>query len=255
MAWPMTGGSGNNARAMILAAGKGTRMGERALMTPKPLTSVAGRTMLERDLDQLTKVEGYPCVVNVHHLADQVEAALQSQVDDGTVIISDERDLLRETGGGVKHALPLLASEFYTLNSDIIFFESTQAKAPVLQQLRDSWDPEQMDALLLLIPTSEAFGYDGVGDFYYPEEQTGPQAITFRDNAQAAPYMYSGVQYVKASLYEDMPDGVWSNRDIFRKAHAKGRLMGLPIEGHWLHVGTEEGIQAAEDKLRELGAC
>lgn len=236
-------------RAMILAAGLGTRMGALSARTPKPLTKVAGVTLLDRLLAHAETAEVTKVTVNVHHLADQLEGHLKPHVESGFVDISDEREALLETGGGVKKALPLLGSKpFFVMNGDALWVD---ADVPNLERLRAAWDPAAMDALLLLVPTAEALGYDGVGDFF-ADDQIGP--IKFRDDAPSAPYMFGGVQILTPALYEATPDGAFSNRLVYRKAAAAGRLCGMPLDGHWMHVGTPEAIGSAEAQLSSIGA-
>lgn len=245
--------------AMILAAGKGLRMGDLSDTRPKPLTEVLEITLLDRILVHLHIAEVKQVVVNVHHLADQIEDHLASEIAKGYVQISDERDGLLETGGGVKRALPLLGhSPFFVINGDALWVDRME---PNLARLRDTWDADKMDVLLLLVARDEALGYEGVGDFLSSEAASGesretdvPVPLAFRGDAPGAPYVFGGVQVIHPRLYDDMPGGVWSNREVFRKAAAAGRLYGLPIDGHWMHVGTKEAIAAAEKKLLAIRA-
>jgi len=244
----MAGTVGQN--AMVLAAGLATRMGDLSKVVPKPLVQVKGVSLIDRHRAHACRAGIRKLVVNVHHLADQMEDHLAASVKAGEVVISDERDLLLETGGGVKKALPLLGPDpFFVMNGDALWIDNNR---PNLERLCAAWDPSQMDILLLLVPTDEALGYDGVGDFF--ASSGGVQPIRFRDDAPDAPYMYGGIQLVTPSLYDDMPNGPFSNREIFRKAFANGRLYGLPIDGHWMHVGTEQAIGEAEVRLTALGA-
>jgi len=235
---------------MILAAGLGTRMGGLSDHTPKALTKVNGISLLDRLRRHTAGAGVRTLVVNVHHLADQIENHLKADIETGGVVISDERDGLLETGGGVKKALPHLGSDpFFVLNSDALWVD---AGASNLTRLKRAWNAEVMDALLLLVPTNQALGYEGVGDFF--AEPGGAQPIRFRDNAETAPFMFGGVQMLTPGLYKGAPDGAFSNREIYRKAASLGRLYGLPIEGHWMHVGTEPAIADAEAKLVSIGA-
>jgi MurNAc alpha-1-phosphate uridylyltransferase len=245
----------NKGQAMVLAAGKGKRMGSLSDHTPKPLTRVLDISLLDRILDKLFQADVRPVVLNIHHLADQLEAHIACHKGQGDIIISDERDALLETGGGVRKALPLLEKEFLVINSDILWHDATQGKTAI-EQLQHVWDPAKMDVLLLLISVDHAYGYGGVGDFFYDAQGDAlyeANKIHFRGDADHSPYMFGGIQIVKASMYDDMPDGAWSNREIFRKAAANGRLYGAPYEGLWMHVGTEDAIKDAEDRLLSLG--
>ena len=241
-------------KAMILAAGLGSRMGTLSDTLPKPLVQVKGITLLDRLLAHVASAGVQQTVVNVHHLADQIARHLSGKIRSGQVLISDERDALLETGGGVKKALALLGKDpFFVLNSDALWVDAAEAQ---LHLIRAAWQPEKMDVLLLLVPTENALGYDGVGDFFagVSDPTSKIRTVQFRDDADSAPFMFGGVQLVEPSLYSGMPDGAFSNREIFRKAAALGRLYGLEIDGHWMHVGTQDAISAAEEKLNRLDA-
>ncbi len=239
-------------RGIILSAGLGTRMGEMSQRVPKPLVKVAGRTLLDRALDRADEAGLDRVVINVHHHADQIEAHVDARVRAGQVVISDERDQLLETGGGVKKALPLLGQDpFFVINSDALWLNGAGS---TLLRLASHFDASRMDALLLLIPTPAALGYDGVGDFIPFAGGMDPVPIAFRGEAPAAPVMFGGIMMIRPEAYEDTPEGAWSNRTVFRKAVSKGRLFGIVHDGHWMHVGTPEGVREAEARLRDLGA-
>ncbi|MBL4639445.1 MAG: nucleotidyltransferase family protein [Kordiimonadaceae bacterium] len=238
---------------MVLAAGKGSRMGALSDTLPKPLTLVNGQTLLERLLAHIRRAGCDKTIVNVHHLPEKIETALAEEIEAGFVEISDERADLLETGGGVKKALPLLGSQpFFVLNGDALLVDAVDTPASLVR-LREHWDNDKMDVLLLLTRREEALGYEGVGDFYAAETDE-TLTVEFRDSRPDAPYAYCGVQLVNPAVYEGMPEGTWSNREIFRKAAKTGRLRGLLIAGHWMHVGTPEAVVAAEHKLTEIGA-
>jgi MurNAc alpha-1-phosphate uridylyltransferase len=237
---------------MILSAGLGTRMGDVSRRTPKPLVKVAGRTLLDRALDRADEAGLERVVINVHHHAEQIEAHVEARVRAGQVVISDERDCLLETGGGVKKALPLLGEQpFFTMNSDALWLDGAGS---TLLRLASHFEASRMDALLLLIPTADALGYEGVGDFIPFADSMAPVPIAFRDEAPAGPVMFDGIMMIRPVAYDDTPEGAWSNRLVFRRAVAKGRLFGLLHDGHWMHVGTPEGVTDAEARLKELGA-
>lgn len=236
---------------MILAAGKGTRMGGLSDTLPKPLTEVNGHSLMDRLLAHLKAAGVERTIVNVHHLAEQMETHLQNEIDAGSVLISDERDGLLETGGGVKKALPKLGADpFFVVNGDALWVDSDASN---LARMRAHWDASRMDALLLLVKTEEALGYEGVGDFRKADGE-GAQPIEFRGDAPHSSHMYGGVLLINPDLYKETPEGAWSNRFVFRKAASEGRLYGLPIDGHWMHIGTRDAIAAAEEKLKRVGA-
>lgn len=225
--------------AMVLAAGLGLRMRPITLSTPKPLVSVAGRTMLDRALDHVARAGIDDIVVNTHWLADKVAEHLAGRSE---ITLSHEPDLL-ETGGGVAKALPHLGhSSFYVVNSDIIW---TDGEVPALTRLARMWDPERMDALLLLQPVARAVGYEGKGDFFLDAADVPHR----RGEAPSAPYLFSGVQVLHHRLFEGAPEGKFSLNVLYDRAAGRKRLFGLVHDGNWYHVGTPEALPEVERLL------
>jgi N-acetyl-alpha-D-muramate 1-phosphate uridylyltransferase len=225
--------------AMVLAAGLGLRMRPITLSIPKPLVGVAGRTMLDRALDHVARAGIDDIVVNTHWLADKVREHLAGR---GEITFSHEPELL-ETGGGVAKALPHLGhSSFYVVNSDIIW---TDGKVPALTRLARMWDPDRMDALLLLMPVADAVGYEGKGDFFLDAADMPHR----RGEAPAAPYLFSGVQVLHHRLFEGCPEGKFSLNVLYDRAAARRRLFGLVHDGKWYHVGTPEALPQVEGLL------
>ena len=229
--------------AMILAAGLGKRMRPLTTLRPKPLVEVAGRTLLDRVLDHVRASGIGQVVVNVHYLADQIDAHLARRAQDLDVRISDERALLLETGGGVVKALPLIdADPFYVINADNMWIDGA---VDTLRMLAQRWDPAQMDALLLLVPLARANGYEGAGDFH----MDGLGRLRRRTGVRVAPYVFSGVQILSKSLFAGEPVEPFSLNRIYNKAMAEGRLFGLAHPGLWFHVGTPESVTKTELEL------
>nr|WP_246157203.1 nucleotidyltransferase family protein [Sneathiella litorea] len=232
-------------RAMILAAGLGTRLRPITDRTPKPLVRVAGRALIDYCLDLLRVAGIRRVVVNKHHLAGQI-ADFVGNVTDLDIKLSDETAALLETGGGVKKALPVLGKDpFYVLNSDVIVLDSGTSS---LKEMHDVWDGEKMDALLLLHPVETAVGYAGGGDFHLGTDGS----LTRRQKGEGAPYLFTGVQILNPKLFEDTPGGAFSLNLLYDKALENGRLFGLVHQGHWLHVGTPEALEEASDRIGKL---
>lgn len=230
--------------AMVLAAGLGKRMRPITATTPKPLVEVAGKSLIDFTLDRLQEAGIEQVVVNVHYLADLVEGHLAKRASP-TIAISDERERLLETGGGLKKALPLLGSDpFLTLNSDSLWIEGPQ---PNLRRLVAAWDPVRMDILLLLAPTATSVGYEGLGDFAMDAEGR----LRRRQEREITPFVFAGVAIVKPELLADTPDGPFSANLLYDRAIAAGRLYGLRLDGQWLHVGDPRSLTAAEECLAE----
>jgi MurNAc alpha-1-phosphate uridylyltransferase len=226
-------------RGMVLAAGLGRRMGALAADRPKPMIEVAGRPLVDHVLARLAEVGAGPVVVNVHHHAALLEAHLRGRTRP-EIVISDERDALLETGGGVRRALPLLgAAPFYVMNGDTIWIEHG---APNLARLAAAFDPARMDALLLLAATEGSVGYDGRGDFL----RGGDGRLARRPADGTAPFVYAGAAILSPALFAGTPEGAFSLNLVFDRAIAAGRLFGLPLDGLWMHVGTPQAVAEAE---------
>ncbi|HEV7256435.1 MAG TPA: nucleotidyltransferase family protein [Bosea sp. (in: a-proteobacteria)] len=224
---------------MVLAAGLGQRMRPITDTLPKPLVAIGGKAMLDHALDRLAEAGVEQAVVNVHHLAAQIENHLAER-QSPRVTISDERAQLLETGGGVKKALPLLGQEpFFHVNSDSLWSETERSNMSAMAQ---AWDAGRMDMLLLLARREDSVGFDGRGDFFRDDEGL----LTRRGSAESAPYVYAGVAIMKPTLFSDTPEGPFSLNLLFDRAIAADRLHGLVLEGQWLHVGTPEAIAPAE---------
>lgn len=238
--------------AMILAAGLGTRMRLAEDAPPKPLTAIAGRTLLDRMLDRLKDAGIRRVVVNVHFKAAALEAHLAASAHGLDVVISDERDCLMETGGGVVQARSLIGdAPFMVCNADILWQETDNN----LQNLRDIFDADKMDACLLLANRERCTGYDGRGDFHVEKQSDSHMGRLIRrdreDGTATAPFVYAGVQIVNPTLLDDAPDGPFSFNLLWDRALADRRLYGVELSGTWMHVGTPEGLDEAEKRLAD----
>ncbi len=226
-------------RAMVMAAGLGTRMRPLTDTRPKPLVSVAGKALIDHVLDKLAAAAVETAVVNVHYFADQIEQHLSAR-QAPRIVISDERARLLGTGGGVFNALPRLGgSPFFHVNSDTLWLDGVK---PNLLRLAESFETAHMDALLLLAPSAESIGYSGHGDYVMDAEG----ALRRRNEHEVAPFVFAGVALLAPALFADAPQGEFSLTALFDRAAAAGRLRGLRLEGLWMHVGTPEAVAAAE---------
>jgi len=226
-------------KAMVLAAGLGTRMRPLTERMPKPLVAVAGRALLDHVLDKLADAKVAEAVINVHYLPDQIidHVAARSRP---RIIISDERDAVLGTGGGVVKALPLLGdTPFFHLNADTLWIDGAQ---PNLARLAEAFDPARMDALLLMAPTAGSIGYSGSGDYAMRPDGT----LQRRPEREVVPFVYAGVAILSPALFADAPRGAFSLTRLFDRANEAGRLFGLRLDGIWMHVGTPDAVEAAE---------
>lgn len=229
--------------AMIMAAGLGTRMLPLTEMRPKPLIEVAGTTLLDHVLDHLRGAGVGRIVVNVHYLPDQVEAHLARHAADFDVAISDERALLRDTGGGLVQARDLIDGDpFLCVNADNWW---TDGCDNALDRLARAWDPERMDVLMLVVPFERAGNTQGMGDFDLDDRgrlsRDGPK--------QARPYVWTGIQLMAKRVIADPPAEVFSTNVFWDRAIAEGRCHGLVHDGRWFDVGYPEAIGLTEAAL------
>jgi MurNAc alpha-1-phosphate uridylyltransferase len=226
-------------KALVFAAGLGTRMRPITLTLPKPLVRIGGRTMLDHMLDRLSESGVEEAIVNVHWLADQVEAQVATRKAP-RIKISDERELLLDQGGGIVKVLSEFAGKpFYICNTDALWIDDPR---PQIARLAEIWDGEKMDALLLLADRQSSLGVEGRGDFFRDAEGR----LTRPAPGAEAPFIYSGVGILKSSLFAGAPLAPFRLAPYFFAAAERGRLFGLPLEGRWLHVGAPEVIDEAE---------
>jgi len=230
--------------AMVMAAGLGKRMRPLTATRPKPLIEVAGKRLIDHCLERLRAAGVKRAIVNVHYLADALEAHLRTHAKDIEIVISDERERLLETGGGLVRALPLVDSDpFLVVNSDNLWIDG-----PVdsLRLLAANWDDARMDALLLLVPLARANCHSGQGDFHM--SPTG--ALRRKKRGTVAPFVFTGVQMVSKRLFAgDLPDGPFSTNLLWDRAMAEGRCFGVVHQGLWFDVGTPENVRRTEELL------
>lgn len=230
--------------AMVMAAGLGKRMRPLTATRPKPLIEVAGKPLLDHVLDRLRAAGVEKVVVNVHYLADALEAHLAGAAEGLEVQVSDERALLLETGGGLVAAERLIDCDpFLSVNSDNLWIDGP---ADTLKVLASHWDSDRMDALLLLVPHAEARNHGGHGDFHMDRHGR----LRRRDRSKIAPFVFTGVQMVSKALLRDAPAGPFSTNRLWDRAIAEGRCFGAVHHGLWFDVGTPEAIRATERYLK-----
>jgi len=229
--------------AMIMAAGKGTRMMPLTATKPKPLVTVAGTTLLDHVLDLLRDAGIGRIVVNVHYFPEQIEAHLASHARDFDVAISDERALLRDTGGGLIQALPLIPDDpFFCVNADN-WFADTEEHA--LVRMAEVWDAERMDVLMLVVPFARAGNTQGQGDF----DLDAAGRLSRDGPRRARPYVWTGIQLMAKHVVCDPPADVFSTNVFWDRAIAAGRCFGLVHDGDWFDVGYPEAIGMTEARL------
>jgi MurNAc alpha-1-phosphate uridylyltransferase len=226
-------------KAMVLAAGLGTRLKPVTDTLPKPLVQVDNRALIDHALDRLEAVGVGEVVVNTHYLAEHLQAHLSGRKSP-VLQISHEDDLL-DTGGGIAKALPLLGDDpFLAVNADAFWLNGPY---DALQRMAHTWDDDTMDGLLLLHSTVEAYGYTGLGDFCAP---LGDGVLTRRLEGEVSPWLFTGIQMLHPRLFKTAPDGAFSLNLLYDRAIESGRLLGVVHDGEWFHVGTPQGLEEAE---------
>lgn len=224
--------------AMILAAGFGKRMRPLTDTMPKPLVKVAGKALIDYNLDRLQEAGITRAVVNVHYLADVLEQHLKAR-QSPAIAISDERAAILDSGGGVKKALPVLGGNpFFSLNADTIWMDGPRSN---LARMAAMFDADAMDILLLVAPTVSTVGWGNRGDLAM--EQDG--RLRWPRPGEVAPFAYCGAAILKPTLFTDTPE-VFSLLVLFNRAMAQGRLFGLRLDGLFMHVGTPQAVIESE---------
>ena len=235
-------------QAMVLAAGLGTRMRPITDTIPKPLVKIGGKPMIDYTLDSLVEAGVEQAAINVHHFADQMEAHLQSYrgLD---ILVSDERDALMNSGGGLAKGLKLLDREpVFVMNADLFWIGEPADRPSNLRRLAGFFDAEHMDMALLCVRIEDTTGHNGKNDFSLA---AGGRLTRYRDDP-SNPVVYAGAIVMSPTLLDDAPQDAFNLNIYFDKAIARGRLFGMMMEGHWLTVGTPDAIDDAEETIRRF---
>jgi MurNAc alpha-1-phosphate uridylyltransferase len=225
---------------MVLAAGLGRRLRPVTQTIPKPLVEISGRSLLDHAIDRLALVGVERVTVNIHYKAAMVAAHLSCR-DHPRIQLSEEPELL-DTGGGVAHALPWLDDTFFVINGDVFWLDGSDH---ALQRLVQAFDPDQMDAVLLLQRTGTAVGYDGAGD-YFLDSSGKPRR---RGEREVAPYLFAGIQLLHRRLFDGIRDRVFSLVRLYDRAERAGRLHAIVHDGEWYHIGTPEGLTSTRERV------
>ena len=230
---------------MIMAAGKGTRMMPLTADRPKPLVEVSGVALLDHVLDHLRDAGVGQVVINAHYRAEQVERHMAINAAVFDVTISDERDLLLDTGGGLVRALPMIDDDpFLCVNADNWW---TNEGDNAFKRLMAEWDDGRMDVLMLVVPLAGANNTQGQGDF----DMDGEGRLSRRKSGEPGAFVWTGIQMLAKRLIIDPPSDVFSTNIFWDRAIAEGRCFGLVHQGLWFDVGYPGAIAATEMKLAE----
>jgi MurNAc alpha-1-phosphate uridylyltransferase len=226
--------------AMVFAAGLGQRMRPVTDRVPKPLIRVAGKPLIDHTLDRLAEAGVSRAIVNVHYLADAIEAHLAARLPPPEIILSDEREELLDQGGGISKVLADFGSApFLICNTDAFWIEGPRSN---LARLGRAWDPDKMDVLLVVASAVASIGIDWAGDFTMDSEGR----LAKRGERGVVPFVYAGVGIMKPELFAADPRRIFPLAPYFFDAAEKGRLYGMRLDGQWIHVGTPDAIAEAE---------
>lgn len=233
--------------SMVLAAGLGTRMAPAGNGLPKPLVELNGKALIDHVLDRHVEAGIALAIVNLHYKADLIELHLRSRRAP-EIVLSDERSLLLDTGGGVRNALPRLGQgPFLIHNADSVWIEGVGSN---LVRLMEAWDDARMDCLLLLALASCSIGYQGRGDFALAADG---RIRRRRAEQEVVPFVFTGVSVAHPRLFARSPDGAFSLNTVWDEAISAGRAYGMRMEGTWMHVGSPDALALAERQLaREI---
>lgn len=232
--------------AMVMAAGLGKRMRPLTATRPKPLVEVAGKPLIDHVFDRLRASGVARAVVNVHYLADALEAHLRNRVAGIDIVVSDERGRLMETGGGIAQARAMIGdAPFLVVNSDNLWVDGP---SDAIRMLAARWDDAAMDALLLLVPLARANHHRGQGDFRLAPDG---RILGRRQPGRLAPFVFTGVQILSPRLIADWPEGPFSTMLFWERAIAAGRAYGIVHQGLWFDVGTPAAVGRTEAMLAD----
>lgn len=227
-------------QAFILAAGRGKRMQHLTDDKPKPLVKVAGKSLIDYNIDHIKSVGIKDCIVNLCYKGEMIRSHLLER-NDLNFIFSEEEEAL-ETGGGIKHALPKMnRSPFLVINSDALWADESNSK--LLEDMIKAWDGNKYDIMLMLQPVVKAFGVSAKGDYSIIDGKP----VRRKDKETLAPYLYGGVLICHPRVFDNEPEGRYWLIDIFDRLQAEGRLGYFIHDDKWFHVGDPEATKIAED--------
>ena len=241
--------------ALILAAGLGTRLGELTSDRPKALVEVCGRTMLEHQLRHLSAAGFDRFVINIHHFAPKVKAFLEEHQNFGLDIrLSDETDLLLDTGGGIRKAMRLFDDEQPVLVHNVDIFSSVDLKALYSGHIESGADST---LLVAQRSTSRYLYFDTSGMLCgWSNEKTGQVRSPYPgfDKSRFTPCAFQGIHVVSRTLLpllDEVPEPRFSITDFYVDNAARLRLRSvLSDPGNWVDAGKPETLERASQIIK-----
>jgi NDP-sugar pyrophosphorylase family protein len=234
-------------RAMVLAAGRGTRLAPLTHTTPKPLVPVADRPLLEHILEFLYAGGIREVVINLHHLGHRIEEQIGDGRRFGLGVRYSWEDPILDTGGGIKRAEPLLAGEpFVVQNGDSLL------ELP-LEELVACHREHGAIATLAVRPDPDAARY-GTIELDADDRVRRIVGVPAEVPGTLRPFMFPGLHVLEPAIFSWMePDVAYSiMRVTYAKLLAAGeRIHGFPTSARWVNIDTPESLRAADAILRQ----
>lgn len=226
-------------RAMILAAGLGNRMQPLTASTPKPLLQVAGKSLIEHQIEKLVAVGITDLVINHFYRGAQIVEALGNGSRYGASITYSKETIRLETAGGIIKSLPHLKDDsFVVVNSDI------WCDYP-LDQLKPLDGSGSLAHLVLI----ENAAHKPQGDFSLDEQGT-VSAMQSRDDSLVK-YTFSGISVMHKKLFAAYPIKPLPLRPVLEAAMARNRVSGELYKGVWMDIGTPQRLQQLDELIRD----
>ena len=213
---------------MILAAGLGKRMQPITLKTPKPLIQIGNKNLLERAIELLINHRVEEIVINVHHLPDQIKDFINSKKYNVKIIISDEQDMLLDTGGGILHATRSFKKPFIAINPDTLW---SDIYCNELNDLEDLYFRKKKPCLLL-VNKNLSFDNSFKGDFNLKD------GVISRDNSNE--FIFTGLQILDASVFSSIKEKIFSMNKIWDNLIKNNSLVGNESKKKFYHLNTKE---------------
>ena len=246
--------------AMILAAGLGTRLKALTQDKPKALVELNGKPLLQHCIENLIANGFYHIVINVHHFGEQIIDFINQHQFDAVIQISDERDLLMDTGGGIVKATPLFKDSKAVLvhNVDIISDVNLgEMSRQFIDSKDDAWlltQDRETNRKLLFNTENQLIGWmnksEGSFKWVHPENDgpsTGSGACSYQEMA------FSGLHFFRSDLFAEFEVKPQSVIDLYLDLAKTNRIISKPIQpDYWFDLGKPEQLQAAENYLNNL---
>ncbi len=216
---------------MILAAGLGKRMHPITLTTPKPLIKIGNKNLLERAIELLINNGIEEIAINVHHLSDQIENFIRQKKYRVKIIISNEKNLLLDTGGGVLQATKSFEGPFVVINPDTLWNKSYSSEFKILEDLYF----QNKKSCLLLVRKDLSFDRSFKGDFNLNMN------VVSRNNKNEL--IFTGLQILDKSVFSFIKDKTFSMNKIWDHLIKNKSLYGIQSKKKFYHLNTQEMYQ------------